>query len=93
MTTQLVAARFDAIARTIHLQVAKSSGELVNGTVTISDHDGIVAFEGLAEFKERIGGERLDVDTNLNKLCSSVLRGQLHEFPVDLEWPETERSD
>jgi hypothetical protein len=40
----------------------------------------------LNEFKERVGGSRLDVDGGLNTLCSAIVRGQLPALPIDLGW-------
>jgi hypothetical protein len=45
-----------------------------------------VAFGGLNEFKERVGGSRLDVDVSLSTLCSAIVRGHLPALPIDLEW-------
>jgi len=87
MTARLVAARYDDLARVVYLRVLTSNGELLDGTVEItSDRHGIVVFEGLNEFKERVGGNRLDVDVSLNRLCSAIIRGQLPALPIDLEW-------
>ncbi len=88
MPLKLIDATVDATRTSIQLRLAGSDGAFIDGAVSVVRRDGITAFEGLDELKNRIGGGRLDVDVSLNRACSAIFRGEALALPLELEWPE-----
>ena len=88
MTWTLVEVKVDATRTRLYLRLAGADGTLIGGAVSVLERDGIRAFVGLEELKQRVGRHRLDVDVGLNRACSMIVRGEALALPLELGWPE-----
>ena len=88
MTIKLIEVQLDSQRNMARLRICLTENSFIDGVVEAVERKDVLAFEGLTKLKDRIGGNRLDVDVNLNKACSSIFKGEKLVLPMDLEWPE-----